>query len=59
MSNQNLVIFSKYLSVHALHSVLRVTHGNLDQTFELYMWNAQISAEVFISNYRREKIAHH
>lgn len=46
MSNQNLVIFSKYLGVNALHPFLNVTHGNLDQAFELYNWNTEISAEV-------------
>ncbi|MDP1721385.1 MAG: Abi family protein [Candidatus Nanopelagicaceae bacterium] len=47
MSNQDLATVSNYLGVHRLRSYLDATHGNLDQTLELYEWNSEISAEVF------------
>ena len=47
MSSQNLPLVATYLTVHRLQTYLDATHGNLDQSLELYKWNSEVSAEVF------------
>lgn len=47
MSSDELAIVSNHLTTNRLESYLNATHGNLDQALKLYMWNSEISAEIF------------